>query len=237
MPRCTTSTSSPSRLTSRYLPARRIDVTACPRGAARNSALFLWRRTDRLPFTSTVLMRRPTTSFSRSRRIVSTSGSSGIAGRLGSARAGSASSASTGGVGGRLLGVLLRATLPGAAVATADEDPGHVGAGVVGPGPVDVVARQLPAAAQDQLLEAGLEVLGARAQRRPRRCGAAAAAARGRDAASQPPSRYTAPMMASIVLARIEGLARPPELSSPLTEQQPPPEVDVLRPPRRAPWR
>src|SRR5215213_9004348 len=40
--------------------------------------LLGWRRIDRIPVTSTVLIRFPTTSLSRSRRMVSTSGSSGI---------------------------------------------------------------------------------------------------------------------------------------------------------------
>ncbi len=58
MPRCTTSTSSPSRPMRRYLPARRIDVTRLPSSRARNSEPLLWRRIDRFPFTSTVLTRR-----------------------------------------------------------------------------------------------------------------------------------------------------------------------------------
>src|SRR5262245_12377312 len=44
-----------------------------------NSFLFLWRRTDRVPVTSTDLIFFPTISLSRSRRKTSTSGSSGIA--------------------------------------------------------------------------------------------------------------------------------------------------------------
>src|SRR5690349_5843822 len=44
-----------------------------------NSFLFLWRRTDRVPVTSTDLIFFPTISLSRSRRNTSTSGSSGIA--------------------------------------------------------------------------------------------------------------------------------------------------------------
>src|SRR5690242_12665380 len=43
-----------------------------------NSFLFLCRRTDRVPVTSTDLIFFPTTSFSRSRRNTSTSGSSGM---------------------------------------------------------------------------------------------------------------------------------------------------------------
>src|SRR3954454_11721368 len=44
-----------------------------------NSFLFLWRRTERAPVTSTDLIFLPTISLSRSRRNTSTSGSSGIA--------------------------------------------------------------------------------------------------------------------------------------------------------------
>src|SRR5260370_28674941 len=43
-----------------------------------NSFLFLCRRTERVPVTSTDLIFLPTTSFSRSRRKTSTSGSSGM---------------------------------------------------------------------------------------------------------------------------------------------------------------
>ena len=64
-----------SRGTSRAAAPRR---SCGPRAASMNSFLFLCRRTERVPVTSTDLIFLPTTSRSRSRRKTSTSGSSGI---------------------------------------------------------------------------------------------------------------------------------------------------------------
>ena len=65
---------------SRYLPRRSTLVTLRPTRREVKSLRVLWRRITRIAFfellTSASLMRRPTTSFSRSRRITSTSGSS-----------------------------------------------------------------------------------------------------------------------------------------------------------------
>src|SRR5579863_3641348 len=185
MPRCTTSTSSTSRPTRRYLPARRIDPTRLPSSRARNSVPLLWRRIDRFPFTSTVLIRLLTISLSRSRRMVSTSGSSGTAphppfgarhdGALGhglvprgdsGVRLGALGDRRPGDPGGGLLGVLLGPPLPHAALGARHEHPGSLPAGVVRSRPLDLVVGQLTDAAQHDLLQTRLEVLGAGSGRR-----------------------------------------------------------------------
>src|SRR5689334_9292837 len=78
MPRWTTSASEPSSFSTRYFPRRCAATILRPTRTSTNSFLFLWRRTERAPVTSTALIFLPTTSRSRSRRITSTSGSSGI---------------------------------------------------------------------------------------------------------------------------------------------------------------
>src|SRR5947207_1304288 len=78
IPRCTTTASGPSSRSTRYLPRRCTAGTLRPSSCVVNSFLLRWRRIDRSPVTSTVLIFLPTTSLSRSRRITSTSGSSGI---------------------------------------------------------------------------------------------------------------------------------------------------------------
>src|SRR5579875_2088360 len=113
---------------------------------------------ERVPFTSTVLTRLPVTSFSRSRRIVSTSGSSGTAGGL-LERPGQRL---PGGPGRRLFGVLLRPALALPHGLAADVDDRRVPAGVVGPRSVHVVARELGHQPDDRLLQPGLVVLGSR---------------------------------------------------------------------------
>ena len=78
------------------------------------SFFCLWRRIDRRPATSTVLIFLPTTSFSRSRRKTSTSGNSGIVAPLfpqPTARH----------PGRGLLGLLLRTTFAFAVRLVADE--------------------------------------------------------------------------------------------------------------------
>src|SRR3954447_23936176 len=77
MRRWITSSSPLSSFSTRYLPRRWTAVIFTPSSRAMNCFL-VWRRTVRVPWTSTVLTRLPTTSRSRPRRIVSTSGSSGI---------------------------------------------------------------------------------------------------------------------------------------------------------------
>src|ERR1700688_2034276 len=138
MPRCTTSTSSPSRPIRRYLPARRTDATRLASSLVLNSGPLLCRRMDRFPFTSTVLMRRPTTSLSRSRRMVSTSGSSGTASYppIGDGHDGRAALVECSPRDARrgLLGIFLGTSLAHAALGPGHQDPGPVAAGVVGPG-------------------------------------------------------------------------------------------------------
>src|SRR3954447_1167237 len=90
-----------------------------------------------MPLTSTCLMRLPTTSFSRSRFRVSTSGSSGTGGHLGlclgvGAVAGCRQRTPRLG-GGRLLGLLLGPPLARAALLFVDVDGGEEALGVVGP--------------------------------------------------------------------------------------------------------
>src|SRR4051794_1430686 len=77
MPRWITRTSPPSSLTSRYLPRRSTPTNFFPTSAPVNCLRCRYRRIDRIPVTSTAFTFLPTTSFSRSRRITSTSGSSG----------------------------------------------------------------------------------------------------------------------------------------------------------------
>ena len=101
MPRCTTSVSPLSSVSSRYLPSRPTDLMVRPSSRARKCLAEGWRRTERPLATDTALILRPTTSRARSWRRVSTSGSSGT-GQLLPGRSGRL-----------LLGVLLGAPLAG----------------------------------------------------------------------------------------------------------------------------
>src|SRR6266852_2134435 len=90
-----------------------------------------------MPLTSTCLMRLPTTSFSRSRRRVSTSGSSGIGAHLVALGLGGGAVARRRQrppcpLGGGLLGLLLGAALARAALLVVDGDGGVEALGVVG---------------------------------------------------------------------------------------------------------
>src|SRR5581483_12161408 len=80
IPKWTTSTSPLSRWSSTYLPRRSALVILRPSSREVNSLRLPWRRITRIAFrvgrTSAAWTFRPTTSFSRSRRITSTSGSS-----------------------------------------------------------------------------------------------------------------------------------------------------------------
>src|SRR5687767_7048427 len=82
MPRWTTRTSPSSSRSRRYFPRRCTPVILRPSSLPMKSFFDLWRRIERSPLASTVLIFLPTTSRSRSRRIVSTSGSSGTGRRL-----------------------------------------------------------------------------------------------------------------------------------------------------------
>src|SRR5271157_2899532 len=119
MPRWTTSVVPLSSERSRYLPRRPTPLMLRPSSSARNCLADACRRTDRPLATATALIRRPVTSFARSWRRVSTSGSSG-----------------TGQLRERptrrfLLGVLLGRSLPGPPQHPGDEDLGDVGPVVV----------------------------------------------------------------------------------------------------------
>src|SRR5207237_6924608 len=167
IPRWTTRMSPPSSLTSRYLPRRSMPVILRPSSLAAKCFLLGWRRIDRMPLTSTCLMRRPTTSFSRSRRTVSTSGSSGIGAHLRVLRLSRRAVArrgqrSPGFLGRSLLGLLLGPTLARTALLVADVDGGVEALGVVGALFADVIARHGVEALGGELLEAGLVVLAAR---------------------------------------------------------------------------
>src|SRR5438477_4632614 len=120
--------SPPSSLTNRYLPLRSIPMILRPSSLPAKSFLLGCRRIDRLPLTSTCLMRLPTTSFSRSRLRVSTSGSSGTGAHLfvrPGLRAVTSRRQRSPGLGGRrLLGLLLRPTLARAALLLVDVDGG-----------------------------------------------------------------------------------------------------------------
>src|SRR5437868_2845846 len=111
-------------------------------------------------------MRLPTISFSRSRRSVSTSGSSGIAPPFGRHRLGRVDRRRAGRpapvealprvAGGRLLGLLLGPALARAVRLAPEVDGGEEPLGVVGALVGYVVTRQLVEAPRRQLLEPGL---------------------------------------------------------------------------------
>src|SRR5215510_15014007 len=125
-----------------------------------------------MPSTSTVLTFLPTTSRSRSRRTTSTSGSSGIpAPRPGPAHHGRGSrrafvlQTAPRAARGCLLGRLLRAALALAVHLAAQLHAGEELARVIGALGSDLVAREGVAPLGCQLLEPGLEVAAARAER------------------------------------------------------------------------
>src|ERR1700676_1983721 len=126
---------------------------------------------DRFPLTSTALMRRVTTSLSRSRRIVSTSGSSGTArdplldhgfavpadlvpieGAVPirvhvpapvPVKVGALDQHHPGHAGGGLLGVLLRTSLPHPALGSGHRHRGSVPTGMIRSRALDLVSGQL----------------------------------------------------------------------------------------------
>src|SRR3954470_20789448 len=117
-----------------------------------------------MPLTSTCLMRLPTTSFSRSRLRVSTSGNSGIGAdlrRLRRAAVARGRQRPPRLLGGGLLGLLLRPALARAARFFVDEDRGEESLGVVGALLAHLVMRQGVQALGRQLLQPGLVVLAA----------------------------------------------------------------------------
>src|SRR5581483_11655739 len=165
MPRWTTRMSPPSSLTSRYLPLRSMPVILWPSSLPTKCFLLGCRRIERMPLTSTCLMRLPTTSFSRSRFSVSTSGSSGIddlgLGVVG-LRVGAVARCRQRAprlFGGRLFGLLLRATLAAAALVFVDKNGRVEPLGVVGTVLAHLIARQRVEALGRQFLQPGLVVL------------------------------------------------------------------------------
>src|SRR5690606_28606422 len=146
MPRCTTRASPVSSGSHRNLPRRRAPVTVRPGSAAAKSAApARWRRTARGWRTSTAASRRPTTHFSRPRRTVSTSGSSGTASAAGQLAPG----------GGRrlLLGLLLARAGDPAVPGAGHDHPGGERLGVVGPLLLHLVLRHPEPPLGGQLLQ------------------------------------------------------------------------------------
>src|SRR5206468_6056648 len=131
--------SPPSRPISRYFPRRWAPVTLRPSSLPMKCFLFGWRRMERMPVTSTALMRLPATSRSRSRRMVSTSGSSGTF--VGGHAVGSCFGGQDlpGDACRRLLGLLLGAAVAGAQGPSLQHDGGGELLGVVGAVALDVV--------------------------------------------------------------------------------------------------
>src|SRR3954453_813824 len=185
MRRWMTRTSPESSRMSRYLPLRSTAVIFAPSSLAAN-AFFVWRRTVRVPWTSTVLIFLPTASRSSSRRIVSTSGSTGIVGlalsaptgdrrsrfgedlvgrvrraqAVGPVRAGQLGGDDVpGGAGGGLLGVLLAAPLALALGHLAEAHDGEEHLVVVGSFVAQLVHGQLLELASGELLQLGLVVV------------------------------------------------------------------------------
>src|SRR5436190_17367967 len=97
---------------------------------------------ERMPLTSTCLMRLPTTSFSRSRLSVSTSGSSGIGGHLIRRALAGGGEGAPRHLGGGLLGLLLRPALARPALLVPEIDGGEEALGVVRPLLLHDVARE-----------------------------------------------------------------------------------------------
>src|SRR6202043_1650296 len=153
MPRWMMSTSPPSRRARRYLPRRSTPVIFLPSRRVMNCLRLWWRRTLRIPSTSTPLTRLPTISRSRSRRTTSTSGNSGIGPFLGVVQV------LPGGPGGRLLCLLLGAALAFAAGLAVEAHRGEEPLRMVGAFGPDLVAGQLVEATRRQLLQPGLVVL------------------------------------------------------------------------------
>src|SRR5581483_577386 len=172
MPRWITATSPVSRRSTRYLPRRSAPVILAPSSRLTN-CFFGCRRTVRVPVTCTVFTRLPTTSRSSPRRIVSTSGSSGIPARLDRHRAVGDGLRLAHGVellsqslpgrsrrGG--LGLLLRAALTLPPDLASNPYHGEEALCVIRALVADRVAGQLGEVAGRELLQAGLVVLPAR---------------------------------------------------------------------------
>src|SRR6516164_80923 len=172
IPRWATSRSPPSSLITRYLPRRTTPVTFRPSSREAKALEFGWRRIDRSPLTSTDLTRLPTNSFSRSRLMVSTSGSSGTVRRLLSAgrfrlvhEGQFARQLLPGNPGRPLLRLLLRPSMAGPSFDPRHPDDRIEAFGVIRALVSYLVVRQGIESPGAQLLQAGLVVLPARAGR------------------------------------------------------------------------
>src|SRR5437588_8423159 len=164
MPKCTTSTSPWSRNSSRYLPFRSIFVIFRPASRSANSLRLAWRRMMRIAFrcgrTSTSLMRRPTTSFSRSRRTTSTSGSSTQPSctLAGTSLAPLARQACVRLAGGPLLRLFLRPARPSPQLAPSEVDGRGELLLVVGPSLLDAILGEASEVLCGELLERRLVI-------------------------------------------------------------------------------
>src|SRR6478735_5356007 len=168
MRRWITSTSPVSSGSSRYFPLRWAPAILTPSSLATNSA-GVCRRIERLPVTSTVLIFLPTISRSSSRRMVSTSGSSGmvllalvdgvrVGGRPDGHALGRGGQVRQRGTGGGLLGELLGPALAPADDVVVDADRGEEALLVIGAVVDDLVGGGALEAAGDELLQLGLVV-------------------------------------------------------------------------------
>src|SRR5919109_340496 len=169
IPKWATSTLPSSSCSRMYLPFRSALAIFRPVRRSRNSRGVLCRRITRLVFlvrlTSTSPMRRPTTSFSRSLRRPSTSGSSiNPATRPPASRLSRSHGAPLGPepvvrlAGGPLLRLLLRSPPPGPVGPAVQENGGREFLGVVRPPFLHPVLGHRPNVLGGQLLEAGLVV-------------------------------------------------------------------------------
>src|SRR5918992_498211 len=161
IPKWTTSTLPSSRWSRMYLPFLSALMILWPTNRSRNSLGALCRRITRLVFfirrTSTATIRRPTTSFSRSRRTTSTSGSSNL--NLPRLRGGALRHQPGIGQPGRsLLRLLLRSARPRPVRLAAEEDSGGEMLGMVRALPADPVLGHPTHVLGGQLLEPGLVV-------------------------------------------------------------------------------
>ena len=134
------------------MPARSIDLMVWPSSWARNCLALGWRRTVRPLRTSTDLIFRPTTSPWRSRRMVSTSGSSGIP------PASLDFQRFAGDLGGDLLGVLFGPPLPRTEALASNVHRGQVPPGMIGAESLHFVVGNPPAETDGLLLQAALVV-------------------------------------------------------------------------------
>src|SRR3954468_12960099 len=161
MPRWITRTSPPSSFTSRYLPRRSTPMNFFPTSAPVNCLRCRYRRMERIPETSTALTFLPTTSFSRSRRITSTSGSSGTLLLPCPDRRLSRRHPFPRRTRRRLLGLLLRAALAVPVRLSVEEHRREEPLRVVGPLVANLVARQTVEPLRRELLQPRLVVVAA----------------------------------------------------------------------------